>query len=250
VAAMGRRFGVRAILQIVLTGMTLVTACLAFVWAFYFEQFMDEMLKNYKGEPATTFLPCLRSTLDACENSVQDECYTYCCPRGYFCARSPIVGLYCQDGSNECQTFNWCRDFADIPGTCPTVVCKTHQTVLRVTAWSFILAAIGIVLDLVDIISIFTLPDAVVFKSGVNIFSCLVKFIAFTAIIGAGTWGFLAELIAAECFNSDGMSLVGSAAGAYLLYCTLQSVSAILSLCLAPLSAYYGGKLQGVPYVK
>mmetsp|Transcript_47770 Transcript_47770/g.127902 ORF Transcript_47770/g.127902 Transcript_47770/m.127902 type:complete len:197 (-) Transcript_47770:162-752(-) len=146
---MGRRFGVRAILQIVLTGMTLVTACLAFVWAFYFEQFMDEMLKNYKGEPATTFLPCLRSTLDACENSVQDECYTYCCPRGYFCARSPIVGLYCQDGSNECKTFNWCRDFADIPGTCPTVVCKTHQTVLRVTAWSFILAAIGIVLDLV-----------------------------------------------------------------------------------------------------
>eukprot|EP00446_Apocalathium_sp_SHHI-4_P027399 CAMPEP_0177257064 /NCGR_PEP_ID=MMETSP0367-20130122/57314_1 /TAXON_ID=447022 ORGANISM="Scrippsiella hangoei-like, Strain SHHI-4" /NCGR_SAMPLE_ID=MMETSP0367 /ASSEMBLY_ACC=CAM_ASM_000362 /LENGTH=180 /DNA_ID=CAMNT_0018711067 /DNA_START=86 /DNA_END=629 /DNA_ORIENTATION=+ len=180
--------------------MTLVTACLAFVWAFYFEQFMDEMLKNYKGEPATTFLPCLRSTLDACENSVQDECYTYCCPRGYFCARSPIVGLYCQDGSNECQTFNWCRDFADIPGTCPTVVCKTHQTVLRVTAWSFILAAIGIVLDLV-------------LQLGRHV-------------------------------------IVGSAAGAYLLYCTLQSVSAILSLCLAPLSAYYGGKLQGIPYVK
>mmetsp|Transcript_63122 Transcript_63122/g.133252 ORF Transcript_63122/g.133252 Transcript_63122/m.133252 type:complete len:248 (+) Transcript_63122:61-804(+) len=247
---MARRFGVRAIVQIVLTGMTLVTSVLAFVWAFYFEQFMDEMTTNYKGELTTTFLPCLRSTLDTCENSNQDECYTYCCPSGYYCSISPLVGLYCQDGTNACTDHNWCRDFADIPGTCATTICQAHETVLRVLAWSFILSAVGIVLDVVDIISMLTVPDAVVMKSGANVLSCLIKFIAFAAIIGAGSWAFLAELTEAECFNSDGMNLVGAASGAYLLYCVLQCVSACLSLCLAPLSAYYGGKIYGVPYVK
>lgn len=247
---MAGRCGLRAIVQVFLTGMTLATAITSFTFAFMFEKFMDEMLKNYKGELQTTNLPCLRSTLDTCDNANQDECYTYCCPQGYFCARSPIVGLYCQDGTQSCGNHNWCRDFADIPGTCPTVVCKTHQTVLRVTAWSFILAAVGIVMDLVDVIAIFTLPDAVVFKSGVNIFSSVVKWIAFGAIVGAGTTQFLSELNEAQCFNSDGMKLVSDAGGMFLSYCTVQVISAICSLLLSPLSAYYGGKLQGVPYVK
>lgn len=247
---MGGHLGIRALVQLILTGMTLVTAVTAFAFAFLFEQFMEEMLRNYGGELKTTSLPCLRSTLDSCKNSVQDECYTYCCPQGYFCARSPIVGLYCQDGTENCGDFNWCRDFADVPATCATVVCKTHATVLRVTAWSFILSAIGIVLDLTDIIAIFTLPDAVVFKSGVNIFSSLVKWIAFGGIIGAGTMQFLSELAEAKCFNVDGTQLVDDAGGMFLSYCTTQVISAICALLLAPLSAYYGGKIHGVPYVK
>mmetsp|Transcript_78279 Transcript_78279/g.226314 ORF Transcript_78279/g.226314 Transcript_78279/m.226314 type:complete len:252 (-) Transcript_78279:84-839(-) len=251
---MAQRCGVRAIVQVFLTGMTVATAITSFAFAFMFERFMDAMLKNYRGdlESLTSNLPCLRSTLDVenCGNSDGFECYTYCCPPGYFCARSPIVGLYCQDAATICGNHNWCRDFADIPGTCPTVVCKTHQTVLRVTAWAFILAAVGIVMDLVDIIAIFTLPDAVVFKSGVNVFSSLIKWIAFGAVVGAGTAQFLSELSEAKCFNADGMQLVSDTGGMFLSYCTVQVISAICSLLLAPLSAYYGGKLQGVPYVK
>jgi len=247
---MSGRCSIRAIVQVFLTGLTVATAITAFAFAFMFEQFMDEMLKNYKGELQTTNLPCLRSTLDACENAVKDECYTYCCPQGYFCSRSPIVGLYCQDGTVNCGNHNWCRDFADIPGTCPTVVCKNHQTVLRVTAVTFGLAGMGIVMDLVDIITIFTLPDAVVFKAGVNIFSSLVKLIAFGAIIGAGTTQFLTELAEARCFNTEGMQLVSDAGGMFLSYCFVQVMSGICSLLLSPLSAYYGGKLRGIPYVK
>lgn len=245
-----KKFGLRAVFQIFFTGLTVITGITAFSFAFMFEQFMDEMLKNYKGDLTTTSLPCLRSTLDECDPTVQDKCYTYCCPQGYFCARSPIVGLYCQDGTVVCGNFNWCRDFADIPGTCATVICKTHQTILRVTSWSFILAAVGVFVDFVDVIAIFTLPDSVIFKSGVNVFSSLVKWIAFGCLVGAGTAQFLSELGDARCFNTDGMQLTADTGGMFLSYCTVQVVSAVASLILAPLSAFYGGHLTGVPYVK
>lgn len=246
----GGRCGIRFLVQVAITAGNVFTAITAFTMAFLFEKFMDEMLRNYKGELTTTSLPCLRNTLDACDPSLQDECYTYCCPKGYECRRSPIVGLYCQDGETVCGGFNWCRDFADIPGTCATTVCKTHQTVLRVTAWAFILAAVGVFIDCIDVISIFTLPDSVVFKSGVNIFSSLVKWLAFGCLIGAGTGQFLSEMGDAQCFNGDGMQLVADTGGMFLMYCTMQVVSAICSMLLAPISAFYGGKMYGVPYVK
>ncbi|CAE8628266.1 unnamed protein product [Polarella glacialis] len=244
------RCGTRAVVQIFLTGMTLATAITAFTFAFVFEQFMDQMTENYRGELRSQNQPCLRSTLDDCDSARVDKCWDYCCPSGYFCSRSPVVGLYCQDGQTQCGNHNWCRDFADISRTCATSVCKTNQMVRRVTSWSYILASIGIFLDLVDIITIFTLPDAVVFKAGTNIFSSLVKWLAFGAVVGAGTQGFMSELEKARCFNSIGMQLVADAGGMFISYAIVQVVSATLSLVLAPFSAYYGGKLQGVPYVK
>jgi len=249
---MAGRCSTRAIVQIFLTGMALATAITAFTFAFIFEQFMDQMTENYRGELRSAILPCVRSTLDDCDNAVVDKCWDYCCPPGYFCSRSPIVGLYCQDGATNCGEFNWCRDFADIPRTCATPVCKTNQMVTRVTSWSYILAAIGIFQDLIDIITIFTLPDAVVFKAGVNIFSALVKFLAFGIVVGAGTQGFMSEMEQARCFNSEGMQLVRDAGGMFLFYAFMQVVSASISLALAPFSAYYGGKLRGgeVPHVK
>lgn len=247
---MAIRIGMRAIAQIFLTGLTLATAILAFAFAFVFEKFMDQLMENNRGDLRSENLPCLRTTLDACDSSVTDKCWDYCCPAGYFCSRSPIVGLYCQDGTVNCGNHNWCRDFADIPKTCATDVCKAHEMVARVTSWSYILAAVGIFLDLVDIIAIFTLPDAVIFKSGVNIFSSLIKWIAFGSVLGADTSGFMSDLQAATCFNMQGMQLVKDASGVFMSYAWVQAASAILSLAIAPLSAYYGGKLQGVPYVK
>lgn len=125
-----------------------------------------------------------------------------------------------------------------------------HHMVMRVTSWSYILASIGIILDLVDIVTIFTLPDAVIFKSGVNVFAGLVKLIASGTVLGANTQGFMSELEGAQCFNADGQQLVADAGGMLISYLIVQNLSAALSFLLAPLSAYYGGKLQGVPYVK
>jgi hypothetical protein len=240
--------------QITFTGLTLATAITAFVAAFVFERFMDNLTENFRGAPSSdgssVYWPCIRSTLDDCDNADNDKCWDYCCPTRYQCSRSPIVGLLCQDGENTCGDEKWCRDFADIPRTCPTETCQTHQMVTRVTSWTYILAAIGVFLDLLDIITIFTLADSVVFKSSVNIFSSLIKWIGFGTAIGAGTQNFISDLETARCFNADGMQLVKDAGGMFITYLIVQSVSAVLSLVLAPLSAYYGGKLQGVPYVK
>lgn len=244
--------GTRAVLQVFLTGLTLATAITAFTFAFVFEKFLDQMSENFRGELQSTYLPCIRSTLDQCSNANTDKCWSYCCPpaSGYFCFRSPVVGLMCQDSTSVCGDNNWCRDFADIPQTCATEVCKNHKLVTRTTSWSYMLAAVGIVLDLVDIITIFTFPDAVVFKSGVNIFSSLMKWLAFGVVIGAGTSEFMSELGTAQCFNADGMQLVKDASGFFISYAIVQVISAIFSMCLAPISAFWGGQLRGVPYVK
>merc|ERR1719375_2934069 len=172
---------------------------------------MDLMDENFRGELTSENLPCIRSTLDECDSSKVDRCWDYCCPAGYRCARNPIVGLVCMDGTTECGTAKWCRDFVDIPRSCKTEVCQNKQMVARVTTWAYVLAAIGIVLDLVDVFTIFTLPDAVVFKSFTNIFSSLVKFIAVGVMMGAGTQGFMSELHDAKCYNIDGMQMTSDA---------------------------------------
>merc|ERR550525_1517950 len=109
------------------------------------------MVENSTGELRSVNLPCIRSTLDECSNTDTDKCWSYCCPpaSGYFCFRSPVVGLMCQDSTSQCGDMNWCRDFADIPRTCATEVCKTHKMVARTTVWAYALASVGIFLDLV-----------------------------------------------------------------------------------------------------
>ena len=53
-----------------------------------------------------------------------------------------------------------------------------------------------------------------------------------------------------QCYNAAGMTAM-RATGTYLVsFHTAEVLSALLSLMLAPLSAYFGGKLIGVPYVK
>merc|ERR1719440_1115414 len=208
------------------------------------------MSENFRGNLQSSNLPCIRSTLAECDSSQVDKCWDYCCPPGYFCARSPIVGLYCQDGVTNCGDHNYCRDFADIPQTCPTETCKEFTMVKRVSSWSYIMACIGIFLDLVDAITICTVPDLVHFKAGVNIFSSLMKWVAFGCVVGAGTQKFIADLKEAQCYNADGMTMCSQAEGYFWSYAVVQVLSASLSLVVAPISAYYGGKLQGVPYVK
>jgi hypothetical protein len=241
----------RAAIQIFLTGLTLATAVTAVFFAYVFGNAIDQMTENHRAnEMASQRLPCIRSVLDACGGSKIDKCWDYCCPAGYFCERSAIVGLLCKDGSTSCGDYNWCRDFADIPNTCATQVCKQAKMVERTSRWSFALSCIGVFLDLIDVITIFTLPDQVVFKSGANVFSFLMKLVAFGTVLGAGTQKFLSDMSEARCYNSEGMTMVENAAGYFISYAFVQVMSAGFSFILAPLSAYYGGKLHGVPYVK
>lgn len=239
----------RAAFQLFLTSLTLCTAIVAFAFAFVFENYMEELSQNFVGELQSTNLPCIRSTLGDCDNALVDKCWDYCCPAGYFCGRDPIVGLYCQDAV-QCGDPEWCKYFADIPRTCRTEICQNHEMVARVTKNCYILAAIGIVLDLMDVIAIIMLPDLVICKSATNILASLVKWIAFGFILGAGTDSFLDELREAQCYNGDGQQKVSNAKDMFICYVVLQILSAVLSMILAPFSAYYGGKLQGVPYVK
>jgi len=129
-------------------------------------------------------------------------------------------------------------------------MCKDYHMVKRVTKMCYILAAIGIVLDLMDIIAIIMLPDLVICKSGTNILASLMKWIAFGLILGAETDAFLDDLTNAKCYNQEGQQMVKDAKSVFLSYVLMQIISACLSLILAPFSAYYGGKLSGVPYVK
>mmetsp|Transcript_17400 Transcript_17400/g.39390 ORF Transcript_17400/g.39390 Transcript_17400/m.39390 type:complete len:249 (+) Transcript_17400:103-849(+) len=244
--------GLRALVQIFLTVLTLTTGITAFTFAWVFEQFLEQLHQNFQGELTSQILPCIRSTLKECDISNTDKCWTYCCPpaSGYFCFRSPVVGLMCQDSTSACGDPNWCRDYADVPKTCVTEVCKTHQMVKRVTKWSYFLAAGGIVLDLLDIIVLLMVKDAVVFKSAVNICSSLAKWLAFGTVVGAGTVEFMSELIQSKCYNNPGMDRVTDASSMLISYIVVQVISAVCSMCLAPCSAFYGGRLTGVPNVK
>merc|ERR1712224_709847 len=100
--------------------------------------------------------------------------------------------------------FEWCRDFANISGQGNTDVYQQDLLVEKMTRYAFVCAALGVLIDIVDVVSFCACPDAVVFKSVVNICSACIMF---------------------------------------------QVASAVMSLILAPMSAYYGGKLIGVPYV-
>mmetsp|Transcript_114450 Transcript_114450/g.323591 ORF Transcript_114450/g.323591 Transcript_114450/m.323591 type:complete len:246 (+) Transcript_114450:160-897(+) len=242
--------GVRGLVQLVLMVGCLLTAVLAMASAYMFGNSVRQMGENFRGELQSVNLPCIRSTLSTCDIAVEDRCLDYCCPPGYFCSISPIVSLYCQDGETQCGDHNYCRDLADIPLSCSTETCQNFKMVERVSSWSFFLSCIGIFLDMVDGITIFTSPNAVIFKSGVNIFSSLMKWVAFGTVVGANTQGFISELEAARCYNADGMTMVNTAEGYFYSYATLQVLSASLSLSMAPISAYYGGKLSGVPYIK
>lgn len=226
------------------------TSITALICTFIFEQLLGTLIHNFRDESSRTSLPCLRSTLSACHIGSIDRCRDYCCPSGYFCSNSPIVGVYCKYGGATCGDHNWCLDFADIPGTCLAEACKRHTLVTRVITISCILAAVSLFLDLVDVISICTNPDGVVLKSGVNVFSAIMKFAAFGAPVATNVAQFLGNLQSATCFNSDGMELVAGLRFVFVSYVLLQATSAFLSLLLCPFSAYYGGKLAGIPYNK
>jgi len=246
-------FTARAMSQMAFTFLTVMTALGAFVYTLLFQDSMLRMNQNFRNDMVSVNEPCVRNTNPECLNLEQDTCWVakpWCCPNSYYCQRSPVVGLYCQHSAVQCGQFEWCRDFADISGQCKTKVCQADLLVEKMTQYAFICSALGVLIDVIDMVTFCACPDAVVFKAVINICSACVKLVAFGVIVGSDAKGFMESLIEARCYNSEGGAMVEQAGEELLFYIILQVASAVLSLILAPLSAYYGGKLIGVPYVK
>jgi hypothetical protein len=246
-------FTARAMTQVVLTVLTLGTAVAAFIYTLLFQNSTVAMNLNFRNDMLSENEPCVRNTMPDCSNLEKDTCYVakpWCCPNKYYCQRSPVVGLYCQHSAVQCGNFEWCRDFADISGQCKTKVCQEDMLVERMTQYAFICSALGVLIDIIDLVTFCACPDAVIFKAVTNMCSSCIKWVAFGVIVGSGAKEFMQELIEARCYNNSGMEMVRTASEELLFYIILQVASAVLSLILAPLSAYFGGKLIGVPYVK
>merc|ERR1719316_439548 len=155
--------------------------------------------------------PCVRNTMPDCSNLEKDTCYVakpWCCPNKYYCQRSPVVGLYCQHSAVQCGNFEWCRDFADISGQCKTKVCQEDMLVERMTQYAFICSALGVLIDIIDLVTFCACPDAVIFKAVTNMCSSCIKWVAFGVIVGSGAKEFMQELIEARCYNNSGMEMV------------------------------------------
>ncbi|KAF4746925.1 hypothetical protein FOZ62_014626 [Perkinsus olseni] len=285
----------RAIFQVTLTLTTFATAIGSFVALILFQAFLTDLSDNFKGELTSKYLPCVRHTLSECDNTIIDKCWDRCCPTGYVCEISPVVGLLCKDGvsrcggcpgiasilghnnnnnfpssgittvepvmlttettaamktEEECQVaFTWCRDFADVSGQCRTKVCIDHKLIENMTLAAFVLAGLALILDIIDMVIFVATPDSVILKSFLNLSSSCIKWVAFGVVLGSGADQFMSDLQSAECFNDDGAALVSSTSSVLTSFLVIMSLSAILSMVMAPTSAYYGGKLVGAPYV-
>jgi len=256
---------VRAVVQVFLTLLTLSSGIATFVFSILFRQLLKESLQvNFMGplkQGTGGALPCIRSTLEICDNTREDVCWDRCCPIGYICKIAPIEGLYCQDSSADCQTvvegtktdvekFDWCRDLADVTTQCKSTVCERHTMIKDAVSPCVIICLIAVILDIFDLITFCVAPDSVRWKSSVNVVCSCFKWMAFGIMIGTGTQKFLLELHAMQCYNYDGQIVVEETILYFMTFCVACATSAVASLAEAPFSAYYGGKLVGVPYVK
>jgi hypothetical protein len=96
----------------------------------------------------------------------------------------------------------------------------------------------------------FIAPDAVKLKSGLNIVSSILKFAAFAGVLGAEAVAFTSDLGTKRCYVETTTDAIVETVVFLLGFLICVAVSASLGLCLAPVSAFWGGKLHGVPFVK
>eukprot|EP00397_Hematodinium_sp_SG-2012_P041216 GEMP01045341.1.p1 GENE.GEMP01045341.1~~GEMP01045341.1.p1 ORF type:complete len:266 (+),score=24.29 GEMP01045341.1:76-873(+) len=261
------RISTRAVLQVFLTLLTLATGISAFIFSIVFRMHINNKLQANTGEDLeTSALPCIRTTLDVCNNSVEDMCWDKCCPWGYMCKISPIVGLYCNDATPDCSSvsgadaadgtvdgqkrFTWCLYLADITGECRTPICQRQLMIINMTKIAVILCVIAVILDVVDLFTFCIAPDSIACKATVNLLASACKWLAFGVLIGTGAQEFLLELHKNKCYNIAGQEVVEQTILYFMIFSISVTTSAVCSLAESPFSAYYGGKLVGVPYVK
>ncbi len=139
---------------------------------------------------------------------------------------------------------------ADISGQCLTDACKQHQLVMGMTLGAFVLSGISVFLDFGDMVCYLLAPDAVTLKSGLNALSAILKFAAFAGILGSQTLPFTAALGTKKCYVGATEDAIAKGATFLVGFLGTAAFSAATGLVLAPVSAFWGGKLVGVPYIK
>lgn len=233
--------------QVAITGLALALSVGGFLAVAVLQGHVDSLNANYQGDLKNDYAPCARKPLPVCDGDTQDVCRAECCPEGYMCVRDPTVGMYCQDVLVACGRFDFCLDTADIAGTCEREHCKRRKVMTNMSFIVFVLAAVGVLLDLIDMILCFLLADNVLIKTLANFVSCLVKLLAFAGVLGVGTEGFLSDMDEAACFNANGALIVDEAQQMFLLGVLALFFSSGFTLCLVPISALHGGRLQDKP---
>ena len=254
------KLGCRSIAQLSLSVTVLLTSVVGFIFILLYRDLLTVFSKNLTSDaPQRAYYPCIRQTLNTCSAAVSDVCYDKCCPVGYLCAVSPVVGLFCQHGDSNCEIcsgsgcsddFAWCRDLADISGQCLTEACKQHHTVLGMTLAAFVLAGVAVFLDFGDVVCYFIAPDSVMLKSGLNAVSLILKFAAIAGVIGTNSVPFSVDIGSKHCYVDQTTDAIVKAASHLVAFIATTGVSAVVGLVLAPVSAFWGGKLVGVPYIK
>jgi len=246
-----RRVSSRAVLQVFLTLLTITSGVSAFVFSIIFRRHIDDELHANNGEELkTNALPCFRSTLNVCNNAIEDKCWSKCCPPGYTCDIDPTVGLYCKNEIPDCVENAECLKLADITGECRTPICQKKTMIINMTKISVLFCVLAVILDVVDLFTFCIAPDSVSCKASINLLCSGAKWLAYGVVVGTGTQKFLLDLHTNKCYSADGQEIVEQTILYFMIFCVSIATSAVCSLAEAPFSAYYGGKLVGVPYVK
>lgn len=201
---------------------------------------------NFAGGITNSLLPCTRALLPSC-SAKQGSCNQACCPMGYQCTLDPKLGLYCQDRENLCGTLPFCTDVADVVGTCSSANCQTLRMLKTMLGIVYVLAALGVALDALDLLLCVAFADNVLLKSVTNLVAFCVKILAFCCLVGVGTQGFLAAWSQAKCFNADGQVFLASAYVMFAVSAGVLLLSSVFSLVLVPVSAMFGGRITDQP---
>lgn len=206
-------------------------------------------------------------------------------PDPYTCVQSPIVGLFCQYSdwfqstavntsatnrttlesthrrrraeirpplctSPTCESFAWCRDFADLPGECYSDACKEYERSKSLVIVCILLAACGLLCDLGDLMVCWSFPAAAKPKATLNVSSATLKLASALLCLAAGVGDFTDTMVAKSCFAGNGSDMAENANATVSRFVGVTITSTVFSLCLAPMSMQWGGRLTGLPYVR
>uniref|UniRef100_A0A0G4FEC4 Uncharacterized protein n=1 Tax=Chromera velia CCMP2878 TaxID=1169474 RepID=A0A0G4FEC4_9ALVE len=224
-------------------GLCAVALCAVFLNYVY-----NVMKKNVFGTVEGDPLPCVRAPLPTC--IFADSCTSTCCPVGFDCLRDPVVGVACKLSADGCGNFDWCRDFFDLPRTCRPEECRRGERVAEILIFALFGVAVGSLLDLVDFLLYWCGPDRTLLKAGANLSSAIMKFLSLTSMAAVSTMDFMADLGRYRCYDSAGRSLWTSAYAVIISFAICCGLSGLFSLVLAGFSAYWGGRVYGIPYVR
>jgi len=241
----------------------------------------DSRWRDYEHKTEIVYCMWKEREQGVCTNSLRSSLNcpddTSCCPTAqnrlttpgarenkYQCAKSPLIGLYCQHvnyttqdsqmveqpcTSVSCSTFDWCRDFVDVSDLCLTEPCEEYRRAKNYAIACIVFACIAVLFDFGDIVILCCYHKAAGAKAAVDVASGCIKLMALMLCIVGGVRDFTNDLVNRGCYVEEGSNLGVSARDEMRNFMSSLAFSIVGSMCLSPLSAYWGGKLVDLPYM-